>query len=74
MSKDKVQEIRTSEQKVEDLLKEAKKEVTDESTRKMVRTIKLKLMERKSATKVLANIDREIEMLKLELAQELDSI
>ncbi len=61
-------------EQVESLLGTAKQEISDESTRKMVRTIKLKLIERTAAAKILANINREIDMLKIELEQELESL
>lgn len=59
-------------QLVEDLLTEAKDELNSEATKAMVKRIKLKLKERKAAKRVLANIDREIDEMKLELAQELE--
>ena len=70
----KVDQIKTPAQKVEELLGVAKKEITDEATKNMVKKIKLKLNEKRVATKILANITRDINMMKLELEQELESL
>ena len=69
-----VQAIKTPEQQVEDLLNKAKVEITDELTKGMVKKLKTKLTERKAAAQILKNIDNDIEMMKVELAQELESI
>jgi len=62
----------TSNQMVEALLVEAKDELNSEATKAMVKKIKIKLKEKKAASRILKNIDREIEEMKLELAQELE--
>jgi len=69
-----VQAIKTPEQQVEDLLNKAKVEITDELTKGMIKKLKTKLTERKAAAQILKNIDNDIEMMKVELAQELESI
>lgn len=67
-------ETQSTAARVEELLGTAKSELSDEATKHMVKRIKSKLQERVAAAKVLANIDREVDMLKLELAQELESL
>jgi len=69
-----VEQIKTPEQQVEDLIGKARKEITDETTKEMVKKIKRRLTERKGASQILNNIDKDIDMLKVELAQELESI
>ena len=65
---------KSAAQKIEDLLNTAKEEITEQDTKDMVDKLKIKLIERKKAARVLANIDREIEEMKLELAHEMESI
>lgn len=71
---EKVSIVKTPEQKVEDLISSARKELTNETTNKIVSRIKIKLQQRQSTVKILANIDREIDEMKLELRQELELI
>lgn len=72
---DKVKSInKTPEQVVEDLFKEGSKELTSELTKGMVTKIKEKMKQRTSAAKILQNIDREIEMMKVELVEEIKSL
>jgi len=64
----------TPTEQVEYLVDVSKRELKDEATEAMVKKIKMKLIERKSAAKVLANIEREIDLMKIQLVQELESL
>ncbi len=61
-------------EKVEALLSKAKEEIVNDNTKDAVKKLKIKLIERQKAAKLVANMDREIEVLKLKIAQELESI
>lgn len=69
-----VSPIKTTAQRVDDLVNDARKDITNESTEKLKARVKSLLIERTKAAKVLANLDREIDELKLEIAQELESL
>jgi hypothetical protein len=59
---------------VEDLFKEGTEELQTELTKSMVSKIKNKMKERTSAAKILQNIDREIDLMKIELEDEIKSL
>lgn len=59
------------EETVSDIFTEAKNEVLEEIREDAKRRIKRKMKELNAAEKVVANIKREIEELKLEISQEL---
>ncbi len=66
--------IKTAAQQVEDLVNAAQQEAKTDVTKGMVMRIKSKLAERRSAAKVVANIDREISELKIQLTHELEAL
>jgi hypothetical protein len=70
----KIEQIKTAEEMVEDLFKEGSKELQTELTAGMVKKIKVKMIERTTASKVLQNIEREIDMMKIELTEEIKSL
>lgn len=59
---------------VEDLMEHAKKDLANEATAELVVAVKDKLKQRRAAAKIVQNIDREVEELKLKIAQELESL
>lgn len=56
---------------VDSVIEEAEKEIREEIVKNAKSKLKNKLRERSSAAKILANIDREIEMIKLEIGHDL---
>ncbi len=57
---------------VDNVIEEAEKEIYEEIVKKAKSKLKDKLRQRTSAAKILANINREIELIKLEMGHDLE--
>lgn len=64
----------TAAQRVDLLINTAKEEMSDKEEREMVGKITSKLEDLKKAKLIVANIERDIEEMKLELASNLEAI